>query len=72
MCIRDRIYTDNGILNEMRFPDEAVRHKIMDFIGELYLFNPIPIGRYFVFRGGHLLHFQLIKGIKRRKNGIQY
>ncbi|MBN1693917.1 UDP-3-O-[3-hydroxymyristoyl] N-acetylglucosamine deacetylase [candidate division WOR-3 bacterium] len=66
------IYTDNGMLNEARFPDEAVRHKIVDFIGELYLFNPIPIGRYFVFRGGHLLHFQLIKEIKRSENGIQY
>ena len=59
------IYTDNGILNKMRFPDEAVRHKIMDLLGELYLYKPIPIGRYFVFRGGHLLHFQLIKEIKR-------
>ena len=62
------IYTDNGILNKMRFPDEAVRHKIMDLLGELYLYKPIPIGRYFVFRGGHLLHFQLIKEIKRRED----
>ncbi len=64
------IYTDNGILNEARFPDEAVRHKVMDFLGELYLFNPIPIGRYFIFRGGHLLHFQLIKEIKRSEDEI--
>ncbi len=64
------IYTDNGILNKARFPDEAVRHKVMDLLGELYLFNPIPIGRYFVFRGGHLLHFQLIKEIKRREDEI--
>jgi UDP-3-O-[3-hydroxymyristoyl] N-acetylglucosamine deacetylase len=66
------IYTDNGILNKARFPDEAVRHKIMDLLGELYLFNPIPIGRYFVFRGGHLLHFQLINEIKRSENEVQY
>jgi UDP-3-O-[3-hydroxymyristoyl] N-acetylglucosamine deacetylase len=64
------IYTDDGILNDIRFPDEAVRHKVMDFLGELYLLKPIPIGRYFVFRGGHLLHFQLIKEIKRSENGI--
>ncbi len=66
------VYTDNGILNKARFPDEAVRHKVMDLLGELYLFNPIPIGRYFVFRGGHLLHFKLIEEIKRSENGIQY
>ena len=66
------IYTDNGILNKMRFSDEAVRHKVMDLLGELYLFKPIPIGRYFIFRGGHLLHFQLIKEIKRSENEVQY
>lgn len=62
------IYTDKGILNKMRYSDEAVRHKIMDFLGELYLFRPVPIGRYFVFRGGHILHFQLIKEIKRSED----
>lgn len=64
------IYTDDGFLNKARFSDEAVRHKIMDLMGELYLFKPIPIGRYFVFRGGHLLHFQLIKEIKRSEDGV--
>lgn len=62
------IYTEDGTLNKTRFSDEAVRHKIMDLLGELYLFKPIPIGRYFVFRGGHLLHFQLIKEIKRSED----
>jgi len=66
------VYTDNGTLNKARFPDEAVRHKVMDLLGELYLFKPIPIGRYFVFRGGHLLHFQLLKEIQRSENEIQY
>ncbi len=64
------IYTDKGILNKARYSDEAVRHKIMDFLGELYLFKPVPVGRYFVFRGGHLLHFQLIKEIKRSEDEI--
>jgi UDP-3-O-[3-hydroxymyristoyl] N-acetylglucosamine deacetylase len=62
------IYTDKGILNKMRYSDEAVRHKVMDFLGELYLSKPVPIGRYFIFRGGHILHFQLIKEIKRSED----
>ena len=66
------IYTDKGILNKARFPGEAVRHKVMDLLGELYLLRPIPIGRYFVFRGGHLLHFKLLKEIKRSEDEIQY
>jgi UDP-3-O-[3-hydroxymyristoyl] N-acetylglucosamine deacetylase len=64
------IYTEKGTLNKARYSDEAVRHKTMDLLGELYLFKPIPIGRYFVFRGGHLLHFQLIKEIKRSEDEI--
>jgi UDP-3-O-[3-hydroxymyristoyl] N-acetylglucosamine deacetylase len=66
------VYTEDGMLNEAQFPDEAVKHKITDLIGELYLIKPVPIGEYFVFRGGHLLHLQLIKEIKRRRDEIRY
>ena len=66
------VYTENGTLNDARFSDEAVKHKIIDLIGELYLIKPVPVGEYFVFRGGHLLHLKLIKEIKRRKDEIRY
>jgi len=59
------VYTEKGTLNKARLPDEAVRHKVLDLLGELYLIRPIPIGRYFVFRGGHLLHYQLLKKINK-------
>jgi UDP-3-O-[3-hydroxymyristoyl] N-acetylglucosamine deacetylase len=64
------IYTENGTLNQARLPDEAVKHKVMDFLGELYLLKPIPLGRYLIFRGGHLLHFQLLKEIERSENEV--
>jgi UDP-3-O-[3-hydroxymyristoyl] N-acetylglucosamine deacetylase len=64
------VYTEKGLLNKDRFPNEAVKHKITDLVGELYLIKPIPIGKYFVFRGGHLLHLKLIKEIKRSKDEI--
>lgn len=66
------VYTEEGLLNEFQFPDEAVKHKITDLIGELYLIKPVPIGRYFVFRGGHSLHLRLIKEIKRSRDEIRY
>lgn len=59
------IYLENKTINKARFPDEAVRHKVLDLIGELYLSRPIPIGYYFVFRGGHSLHYELLKEIER-------
>jgi UDP-3-O-[3-hydroxymyristoyl] N-acetylglucosamine deacetylase len=66
------IYTENGTLNQARLPDEAVKHKVMDFLGELYLLKPIPLGRYLVFRGGHLLHYQLLREIERSENEVRY
>ncbi len=66
------VYTEDGLLNEDRFPDEAVKHKIADLMGELYLIKPVPIGEYFVFRGGHSLHLRLIKEIKRSRDEIRY
>ncbi len=59
------IYDEKGTLNEPRFRDEAVRHKVLDFFGDFYLFRPIFIGSYFISRGGHRLHIELLKRIKR-------
>lgn len=66
------VYTEEGLLNKANSPDEAVKHKIADLIGELYLIKPVPIGEYFIFRGGHSLHLRLIKEIKRSRDEIRY
>ncbi len=43
-----------SILNEtLRFPDEPVRHKILDFIGDLALVGSPVRGHFLVWRSGH-------------------
>lgn len=43
-----------SILNtDVRFPDEPVRHKILDFIGDMALLGAPLQGHFFVWRGGH-------------------
>jgi len=43
-----------AILNEtLRFPDEPVRHKILDFIGDLALLGKPVLGHFLVWRSGH-------------------
>lgn len=59
------IYDKEGIINKPRFPDEAVRHKVSDFLGDIYLLQPSPVGYYILVRGGHRLHIELLKKIKR-------
>jgi len=58
------VYDGKGVINTPRFPDEAVRHKVLDFLGDLYLVRPVSIGSYIIARGGHHLHIELLKQIK--------
>ena len=57
---------DNGILNgvELRFPNEPVRHKALDLVGDFALLG-IPIrGHVIAARSGHAANVELVKKIK--------
>lgn len=51
----------SGVVNgPLRFKDEFVRHKILDFLGDISLL-PFPVKGYFRIRkGGHSLHLKMI------------
>lgn len=54
----------NGWLNPpLRFENEAVRHKLLDFIGDLSLLGNIPRGHYIAYKASHHLHCELAKKI---------
>lgn len=53
---------DTGYENELRFPEEIVRHKILDILGDLYLLGPL-IGHVVAIRSGHALDLELAKKI---------
>jgi len=48
----------------LRFPDEFVRHKILDLIGDLALLGVRIEGHVRVERGGHSLHHQLVCALR--------
>ncbi len=51
------ILDDEGIINPpLRFPDEFVRHKVLDLIGDIALLAVPLLARIEVNRGGHELH----------------
>lgn len=52
------------IENTLRFPDECVRHKILDVIGDLALTGCEIIGHVVGFRCGHALHAELARRLK--------
>ena len=51
------------IRNALRFPDECVRHKIVDIVGDLALAGCDFIGRLVAYRSGHRLNAELVRAI---------
>lgn len=55
----------DGIMNEggLRFPDEFVRHKVLDLIGDLSLLGHPIIGHIKAYKSGHLLNHAFLRKI---------
>ena len=55
------INSDGPIKNSYRFPNECVRHKIADLIGDLALVGRAVKGRIVAYKSGHALNQQLVR-----------
>ena len=53
------INSDGPIKNSYRFPNECVRHKLVDLIGDLALVGRAVKGRIVAYKSGHTLNQQL-------------
>lgn len=60
------VLDDAGVMNEggLRWPDEFVRHKVLDLIGDLALLGHPVRGHVTVERGGHALHRALVEALR--------
>jgi UDP-3-O-[3-hydroxymyristoyl] N-acetylglucosamine deacetylase/3-hydroxyacyl-[acyl-carrier-protein] dehydratase len=54
------IDSEGPIKNSFRFPNECVRHKIVDLIGDLALVGQAISGRIVAYKSGHSLNQQLV------------
>jgi len=59
------VLDDRRVLNPggLRWPDEFVRHKILDLLGDLALLGMPLVGQVIVERGGHALHQRFVEEI---------
>jgi len=55
------INSDGPIKNSYRFPNECVRHKIADLVGDLALVGRAVKGRIVAYKSGHALNQQLVR-----------
>jgi len=63
------VLTQDGtvIKNKFRFPDEFVRHKILDLIGDLYLIGSGLRAHIVALKSGHSLNLKLIGEIAKQR-----
>ena len=62
------VLTRDGIENgPLRFPDEFVRHKVLDLVGDLALLGHPILGKIVADRAGHAMHTALVSRILRDK-----
>ena len=54
------VYNDEGWMNELRYPDELVRHKVLDLVGDLRLAGIIR-GHVIAVKSAHELNTKLAK-----------
>ena len=59
------VVSGSRVLNKegLRYPDEFVRHKMLDAVGDLYLAGAPIIGRYVGMRSGHRLNNALLRAL---------
>jgi len=57
------VFDDHALLNAdgFRYSDECVRHKILDFVGDLALTGLPVLGKFEVQKAGHSLHSRFLK-----------
>jgi UDP-3-O-[3-hydroxymyristoyl] N-acetylglucosamine deacetylase len=59
------VFDETGVMNgPLRFPDECVRHKIADLIGDLFLLGRPVLGRFVAVRAGHALHLRMVRALR--------
>lgn len=60
------VLTRDGLMNPpLRYPDEFVRHKILDLIGDLALIGKQVLGNVVADRAGHAMHTALVSRLLR-------
>src|SRR5499433_3833558 len=63
------VLTATGVKNgPLRFPDEFVRHKVLDLIGDLALLGKQVIGHIVADRAGHAMHTALVARLLRDRS----
>jgi UDP-3-O-[3-hydroxymyristoyl] N-acetylglucosamine deacetylase len=66
------VLDSSGIVNNhLRFPNEFVRHKLLDLLGDISLAGYPILGHLYAERAGHAIHAALVDSIARLRSHYQ-
>jgi len=57
------VFAADGPMQELRWPDEPVRHKVLDLIGDLALLGAWPQCEIVAIKSGHELHASMVRAL---------
>ena len=68
------VLDDTRVLNPsgLRFPDEFVRHKVLDAIGDLYMMGYSLIGEFCAHKSGHALNNKALRQLIAQKDAWEF
>lgn len=68
------VIDDTDVLNPegLRYPDEFVRHKILDAIGDLYILGHPIIGAFEGYKSGHAINNALLRAVLADENNYEW
>ena len=64
------VYSETECLSQLRFPDELVRHKILDILGDISLVGPLH-AHIFAVLGSHKLNAELSEKLQALKKDLK-
>ena len=58
------VFAPDGPMQALRWPDEAVRHKVLDLIGDFALLGSWPQCEIVAIKSGHELHASMTRALR--------
>lgn len=65
------VIKQGGYMNQPRFPDEIVRHKLLDVLGDLALSEMGIKGHIYAYKPSHSINVEFAKNIKEQHKGAK-
>lgn len=60
------VFDESGPMRPMQWPNEVVRHKVLDLIGDLALVGKWPLCEVIAIKSGHALHTRVTRELRKR------